>query len=37
MSRWRAVGLCLALVALTACGIKGDPVAPDPSTAGAPG
>ena len=37
MSRWRAVGLCLALAALTACGIKGDPVAPVPSTAGAPG
>jgi predicted small lipoprotein YifL len=33
MSRWRAVGLCLALAALTACGIKGDPVAPDPSAA----
>lgn len=37
MSRWRAVGLCLALVALTACGIKGDPVAPDPAADGAPG
>ena len=29
--------ICLALAALTACGIKGDPVAPVPSTAGAPG
>jgi predicted small lipoprotein YifL len=24
------VGLCLALVALAACGIKGDPVPPEP-------
>ncbi len=26
----RQVGLCLALVALAACGIKGDPVPPEP-------
>ncbi len=37
MSRRRAFGLCLALVALAACGIKGDPVAPDPTVAAAPG
>ena len=24
------IGFCLALVALAACGIKGDPVAPEP-------
>ena len=28
--RWRRIGLCLALAALAACGIKGDPVAPEP-------
>ena len=27
---WRRIGFCLVLVALAACGIKGDPVAPDP-------
>jgi predicted small lipoprotein YifL len=30
LRRWRWIGFCLALVALTACGIKGEPVAPEP-------
>jgi predicted small lipoprotein YifL len=28
--RWRWIGFCLALAALAACGIKGDPVPPKP-------
>ena len=27
---WRRIGLCLALAALAACGIKGDPAPPEP-------
>jgi predicted small lipoprotein YifL len=30
LRRWRRIGFCLVLVALASCGIKGDPVAPDP-------
>lgn len=30
---WRRIGFCLALAALAACGIKGDPVAPGPEAA----
>ena len=30
LRRWRRIGFCLALVALAACGIKGEPVAPEP-------
>jgi predicted small lipoprotein YifL len=26
---WRRVGLCLALAALAACGVKGDPEPPE--------
>jgi hypothetical protein len=29
--RWRRIGLCLALLALPACGMKGDPVPPEPA------
>ncbi len=29
---WRRIGFCLALAALAACGIKGEPVAPDKAT-----
>jgi hypothetical protein len=32
---WRRAGFCLALAALAACGVKGDPVPPDPDAAGA--
>jgi predicted small lipoprotein YifL len=28
---WRAAGFCVALAALAACGIKGDPVPPEPA------
>jgi predicted small lipoprotein YifL len=28
--RWFRIGFCLALAALAACGIKGDPVPPEP-------
>ena len=30
---WRRAGFCLVLAALAACGIKGDPVAPEPGPA----
>jgi predicted small lipoprotein YifL len=30
MRRWRWIGFCLALGALAACGIKGDPETPEP-------
>jgi predicted small lipoprotein YifL len=30
--RWWPVGFCLTLAVLTACGIKGDPVPPEPRT-----
>jgi predicted small lipoprotein YifL len=31
------IGLCLALAALAACGIKGEPSAPEPAEARSPG
>jgi len=34
---WRVVGLCLALAALAACGLKGDPRPPEPDAAAASG
>jgi predicted small lipoprotein YifL len=38
MTGWRiGIGLCLALLALAACGIKGEPTAPEPAEARSPG
>jgi predicted small lipoprotein YifL len=33
----RRIGLCLALAALAACGLKGDPVPPEPADSPAQG
>ncbi len=33
----RAIGLCLALAALAACGLKGDPRPPEPDRTAAAG